>query len=80
MILVSLRISGCCVEIMLFNGSMNGGIFLKFDFDIYSICLVIMCNYLAAYAHIYLAARSNMRALRTACLSDGAGSLRTIFG
>ena len=30
---------------------------------IYRICLVIMCNYLAAYAHVYLAACSNMRAL-----------------
>ena len=42
---------------------MNGGIYLLFDFDIYRICLVIMCNYLAAYAHVYLAACSNMHAL-----------------
>ena len=31
---------------------MFGGIYLKFDFDIYCICLVIMCN----YTHVYLVA------------------------
>ena len=39
-----------------------------FDFDIYRICLVIMCNYLAAYTHVYLVACSNMRALLHAYL------------
>ena len=35
MILASLCISGRCVEMMQFNGSMIGGIYFKFDFDIY---------------------------------------------
>ena len=52
MILASLCISGRCVEMMQFNGSMIGRIYLKFDFDIYRICLVIMCN----NTHVYLVA------------------------
>ena len=42
---------------MEFNGSMNGGFsFVKRDFDINGICLVIMGNYQAAYTHVYLVA------------------------
>ena len=42
--------------------------YLLFDFDIYRICLVIMCNYQAAYTHVSLVACSNMRALLHAYL------------
>ena len=63
MVLASLHISGRCVEIMSFNGSMNGGIYS------YRICLVIMCKYLAAsYSHVYLVACNNMPALLHAYL------------
>ena len=41
---------------------------MKFDFDIYRIWLVITCNYLAAYTHVYLVACSKMRALLHAYL------------
>ena len=42
--------------------------YLLFDFDIYRISLVIVCNYLAAYTHISLIACSNMRVLLHAYL------------
>ena len=54
MILASLCISGRCVEIMSFNGSL---------FTVYSsistfiaYAKVIMCKYLAAYIHVHLVA------------------------
>ena len=42
--------------------------YLLFDFDTYRNCFVIMCNYLAAYSHVYFVACSNMRALLHAYL------------
>ena len=67
MILASLRISRRCVEMMYFNGSMNGGIYCSIS-TFNRICLVNMCNYLAAYTPLYLVACSNMRALLHAYL------------
>ena len=65
MILASLRISGRCVEIMSYNGSMIGGIYLKFDFDIRFRHLSHMLRpYVLLYARLF----GSMRALLHAYL------------
>ena len=62
MVLASLHMSGRCAEMMLDLR------YLLFDFDTYRICLVIMCNYLAAYTRVYSVACIYMRALLNAYL------------